>query len=313
MELDVTHVARMLADHALLLLALGLVLLGLAAAAVIAGVKVVASQRAWLVRAWAWAFGRALQVPGLGLMLHRATATAMTSYVAFHLLLGLVALAAATAFAVIAGELVAGRGVAAFDHAFAAALHDSTTPAWRAVFAAVTWCGSREALVTASVVVAAGLLLRRDYVLTAGWLVAQAGGGLLNATLKSAFERTRPESADALLAASSWSFPSGHAMGTFVLCGLGAYLLLRLTRSWSVTIVVVAIALGWCLLMAFSRLYLGVHYLSDVVAGLIAAAAWVAICISGIEIALRRVEPAGQRERDIHHSRMARVHHINGR
>jgi membrane-associated phospholipid phosphatase len=68
----------------------------------------------------------------------------------------------------------------------------------------------------------------------------------------------------------------------------GVYILLRFTRSWTTIAAVVAIALAWCLVMGFTRLYLGVHFLSDVVAGLIAATAWVAVCVSGIEVALRR-------------------------
>jgi len=289
MDSDVTRIARMLADHAIVLLALGLALVGLALAGTITVVRFVARYRNLLVSMWAWAFRLARRLPVLGFALNRAQALAPTSYVALHLLLGLVAVASAMAFAVIAEEMVTGHVVATFDRAFATALHDRTSPAWHDVFSVVTRFGSNDALIAGSAVVAAGLLLRRDYVLTAGWAVAQAGGGVLNTTLKNAFERARPESADALLAASSWSFPSGHAMGTFVFCGFGAYLLLRLARSWTITVVVIAVALAWCLVMAFTRLYLGVHFASDVVAGLIAAIAWVAVCISGIEIALRGI------------------------
>ncbi len=77
-------------------------------------------------------------------------------------------------------------------------------------------------------------------------------------------------------------------MGTFVFCGVAGYLLARATRSWSVAAVTVAVAAGWSMAMAFSRLYLGVHYASDVVAGLVAGAAWVAVCVSGMEVIRRR-------------------------
>jgi len=147
----------------------------------------------------------------------------------------------------------------------------------------------------ASVAVAAGLLLRTRTVLAIGWIAGQAGGGLLNFTLKQAFERTRPESADPMLAASGWSFPSGHAMGTFIFCGLGAYLLLRGARSWTTTVVVVMASLLWCLVMGFSRLYLGAHFASDVVAGLAAGAVWVAICASAIEVAQKQRARAPRR------------------
>ncbi|MGH2437635.1 MAG: phosphatase PAP2 family protein [bacterium] len=297
MDSEVTRIARTLADHAMLLLALGVVVVGLALAGVVTVVRFVARYRDPLLRVWAWVFARARRVPLLGSVLERSRAIAPTSYVALHLVLGLVAVACVMAFVVIAEEMVAGRAVATFDRTFAAVVHDRTSPAWYEFFSIVTRFGSNGALTAGSAVVAASLLLRRAYVLAAGWVVAQAGGGVLNTVLKNAFERARPESADALLAASSWSFPSGHAMGTFVFCGLGAYLLLRLTRSWTITVVVVAVALAWCLVMAFTRLYLGVHFVSDVVAGMIAAAAWVAVCISGLEIALRRIDGKGQRDR----------------
>ena len=99
--------------------------------------------------------------------------------------------------------------------------------------------------------------------------------------MKETFERTRPEFADPLLASASWSFPSGHAMGTFILFGLGAYVLLRNVRSWTVAGVVVTLSLLWCLTVAFSRLYLGVHFASDVIAGVVAGAAWVARATPG--------------------------------
>ena len=114
------------------------------------------------------------------------------------------------------------------------------------------------------------------------------GGGLLNRVLKETFERTRPEFADPVLAASSWSFPSGHAMGTFIFCGVGRYLLLRDTRSWTTASVLITASASWCVVMAFSRLYLGVHYASDVIAGLLAGGAWAVVCVSALEVLRRR-------------------------
>lgn len=69
------------------------------------------------------------------------------------------------------------------------------------------------------------------------------------------------------------------------------HLLLRGRRSWLTASVVVTVAIAWCLVMAFSRLYLGVHYVSDVIAGPTAGAAWVAICVSAMEVVRRRSRP----------------------
>ena len=176
----------------------------------------------------------------------------------------------------------------AFDLAFARALRDSATPGWERVFAAVSWLGKGETLAVATVAMAIRLMSTHSPLLAAGWIAAQAGGGVLNHALKVTFGRTRPEYADPLLAASSWSFPSGHAMGTFVLVGLGCYILLRDIRSWTAAGIVVAVSLSWCMVMAFSRLYLGAHFASDVIAGLVAGVAWVAVCASGFEMIRKR-------------------------
>ncbi len=233
-------------------------------------------------------FGQVNRVPVLRQALAVARVGVPTRYVALHLILGLVATAATVGFIVIAEEVVAGRTVAAFDLAFADALRTNTSPRWQQVFLVITALGSTPLLLATSAVIAGGLLLRQYYVLAVGWIIGQAGGPILNVMLKNAFERGRPEFADAFLATPSWSFPSGHAMNTFVFCGLGVYVLLRFTRSPIMIAAVVAVACAWCLIMGFTRLYLGVHFLSDVAAGLIAATAWVAVCVSGIEVALRR-------------------------
>jgi membrane-associated phospholipid phosphatase len=233
-------------------------------------------------------FGQVNRIPVLGPALAGARVAVPTRYVALHLILGLVATAAIMGFIVIAEEVVAGRTIAAFDVAFAEALRTNTSPRWQQIFLVITTLGSTPLLLATSAMIAGGLLLRRYYVLAVGWIIGQAGGPILNVMLKNAFERTRPEFADAFLLTPSWSFPSGHAMNTFVFCGLGVYVLLRFTRSATTIAAVVAIACAWCLVMGFTRLYLGVHFLSDVAAGLIAATAWVAVCVSGIEVALRR-------------------------
>jgi undecaprenyl-diphosphatase len=195
-------------------------------------------------------------------------------------------------FATIAEETFTGGELEAFDIHFARALHDARSPEWHQAFTVVSWFGSRQVLAAATVAVGVTLLVRQQVLLTFGWVAAQAGGGLLNGVLKETFERTRPEFADPMLAASSWSFPSGHAMGTFIFCGVGCYLLLRGHRSWTTAAMIVAVSASWCVVMAFSRLYLGVHYVSDVAAGLVAGVAWVAVCASALEVLRRRADRA---------------------
>ena len=220
----------------------------------------------------------------------RTRAVFSNSYLVAHLVLGLALTMAVSGFVVIAEDVVGGGDMVAFDIAFARALQDASSPDSERFFAAVSWLGEREAIAVAGLAVA-GWLLRHGLLLSAWWIAAQAGGGLLNLVLKRTFERTRPEYADPLLAASSWSFPSGHAMGTFILFGLGCYVIVRQTRSWTAATIVISASLSWCLVMAFSRLYLGVHFASDVMAGVVAGVAWVAVCASAFEMIRRRATP----------------------
>ena len=291
---EVERAAEFLAAHAVLLLGVGTAAVLLALAAVILAVRVVARYQQPLRRSFLALVGHAQKIAVVDRMVARTRNVVPSGYLALHLALGLVLTVAATVFVIIAEQVAAGGELAAFDLAFARALQDDVTPGWKQVFTVVSAFGSGNVLAAAAVILAVDLLVRQGAIPAAGWMAAQGGGGLLNVALKETFERTRPESADPLLAMSSFSFPSGHAMGTFILCGLGCYLVIRDLRSWTTAVVVVVLSVLWCVVMAFSRMYLGVHYASDVMAGLFAGAAWVAVCISGFEVIRRSRRPKAE-------------------
>jgi membrane-associated phospholipid phosphatase len=289
---EVGRAAQFLATHALLLLGGGI----LAATASIAGIVWAAHLAARFgpgVRRHVATLANGVQeIPGVRRLTRRVHGSVPSAYLALHLALGFVMAVAVAVLATLTEDALAGGEMAAFDVAFAQALHDAQTPQWHRAFSVVSWFGTREALAIATVTVSVVLLLQRQMLFAFGFVAAQAGGGLLNRVLKETFERTRPEFADPVLAASSWSFPSGHAMGTFILCGMVCYLLVRETRSWTTAAIIVIASASWCVVMAFSRLYLGVHYASDVLAGLLAGVAWVAVCVSALEVLRRRTAGA---------------------
>jgi undecaprenyl-diphosphatase len=123
------------------------------------------------------------------------------------------------------------------------------------------------------------------------WLLALAvtvpGGMLLNTVLKFVFHRARPHFDHPLLELSTYSFPSGHAVHATLVYGLLAcYLVPRArTRPRQAAIVVAACLL--VALVALSRMYLGVHYLSDVLAAIAEGCAWLAVCVTAVST-LRR-------------------------
>jgi undecaprenyl-diphosphatase len=104
--------------------------------------------------------------------------------------------------------------------------------------------------------------------------------------VKIIIHRPRPISTTALIEASGWSFPSGHAMASVIFYGMIAYLLVRAVDSLRLKTFFMAMAGFIVFIIGFSRIYLQVHYLSDVLAGYVGGLFWLSICITGIEVYL---------------------------
>lgn len=175
-----------------------------------------------------------------------------------------------------------------FDTTVLESLHRHATPVGVTVSTAISRLGSPVAM---SVLALGGILLlaaRREWIVLGGWLGAFSGAGVIDHWLKVAIHRPRPLYATALLQHSSWSFPSGHAMGSLVGYGMLAYVLLLTgprTRRFRL-LIVTALAL-LIVAIGVSRLYLGVHYFSDVVGGYAAGLLWLSACVSAVELARR--------------------------
>ena len=123
----------------------------------------------------------------------------------------------------------------------------------------------------------------------AALVAATMSSGLLLQTLvKIAVARPRPPLSLAVIALpNSYSFPSGHAMSSALLLGILAFIALREERRWWVRLLTAGGAGTGALLVGVSRVYLGVHWVSDVMAGWALAGAWLALCIGGF-LMLRR-------------------------
>jgi undecaprenyl-diphosphatase len=126
-------------------------------------------------------------------------------------------------------------------------------------------------------------------------LAATAGNILLNNGLKLIFDRARPAVFEWGTHAASSSFPSGHAMSATVVYGTVAYLLARLQKHGWARAVTLLLAVIMIALVCLTRLYLGVHYPSDVLGGIIVGLAWSGFCMATLEASLalaRRRTPA---------------------
>lgn len=161
------------------------------------------------------------------------------------------------------------------------------TPGETAFFTAATMLVNWQSLTVLTVAAAALLWWRRRRFLAAVVVGAVLGQELLATVVKLLLGRHRPDASLALLDVGTLSFPSGHAMRATVVYGLLAYLLVRAYRTTAARTFVVAGYLVVVLLVAMSRVYLGVHFVSDVWGGVLLGAAFLAAMVGFLEIAAR--------------------------
>jgi len=167
-------------------------------------------------------------------------------------------------------------------------LHLRTLPWLTSAMFAVTSLGSSLVVSCIAVVFGVYLIWRRRWYWLAAFLSSVYGGMLLNGILKYAFQRPRPHFDDPLLSLSSYSFPSGHTMTATVLYGVLAAYFFANTQDWRRRLVIVLVASLLILLVGFSRIYLGSHYLSDVLGAMAEGMAWLALCLTVIYSLRRR-------------------------
>jgi membrane-associated phospholipid phosphatase len=160
-------------------------------------------------------------------------------------------------------------------------------PAMTILFWTATIIGGPAGLTVIVAVVAAILLVRKERASVIFVLVTAVSGAILNLVLKTIFARSRPDLATAVYVARWYSFPSGHAMGSFITFGALAYIALRQPWPWVAKSAALALALTMVLLVGLSRVYLGVHWTSDIAGGWSAGAVWLTSALVAFEMLLR--------------------------
>jgi undecaprenyl-diphosphatase len=196
------------------------------------------------------------------------------------LLLGFVAVAAvAVGFTEVLDDVLEGDGIAGIDQPAAhwLATHRDL---WLTTTLRVVTAGGDPPVLAAlalsiSVVAAWRCRSWRPVVLA---MVGGGGMALVLFTAKALVGRQRPPLPFAAVAADGYSFPSGHATGTAAIMVLSAWMVTRwLIGGWTARVIVWSMALGAALVIGYSRVYLGVHYVSDVLAGWLLGLAWAGI------------------------------------
>jgi membrane-associated phospholipid phosphatase len=204
-------------------------------------------------------------------------------YLGWHLVIGLLLFAGMTlVLGEIAEDVINREPLTLADAQINTWLHAHASAHLTTVLLIVTSLGSTTIVI--GITLATGLYLRwrrQPYWMVAMWL-SVFGGMLLNKLLKLGFYRPRPHFNDPILALTGYSFPSGHTMAATVLYGVMAALLMTKVKRVYLRILIILSALLVIVLVGFSRMYLGAHYLSDVLGAFAEGLAWLSLCLTAV-------------------------------
>jgi len=213
------------------------------------------------------------------------------SYLSLSLAIGLVVAGGATwIFAALLDAVFDKATMVRWDLAVADRVHSIVTPTGTRIFDWITRVGSPNSMTWMTIVVCLLLISSGRLHLAIVWIAAFAGGAGLETILKSVVHRTRPEYAGHYLASGSYSFPSGHATLSFLGVSMLLYTLISTNRLRDPMMrrSAIVLAAAWILLVGLSRVYLGVHFPSDVVGGYMIAAAWFSTCVTVAHLVRQR-------------------------
>lgn len=192
-------------------------------------------------------------------------------------LLVLMVIGAIIVFGYVIHEVIYEQEVAADLRAFKF-LSGYITPGLTAAMEAVTYCASKTFLQVAYGIVVLIYLLQKKWKRAGEILIIGVGGFLINLFMKMSFKRPRP--ADPLIdPLHNFSFPSGHATSGFIFYGLLGYLVYKSDLPRIHKYILITVLILFSLVIGFSRVYLRMHYASDVIAGLAVGFSWLVLCI----------------------------------
>ena len=193
-----------------------------------------------------------------------------------------VTLTLAWAFGEVYESVTEADGVAGFDHPVLEAAKSVRSPAVDAAITAYTNIGGTVGMP----IIAVGIMIflatrRRSWTPVILMLAAGLGSLVITILGKPIFGRTRPDQADAIPPYEhSASFPSGHSLNSIVIAGIVAYLIILRLNTMRARVVTVVVAAAFAFTMGLSRVYLGHHWLTDVLAAWAIGIAWLALVIT---------------------------------
>lgn len=208
-------------------------------------------------------------------------------FLSLSLLLGLgTAIATLIFFGWLADEVLEGE-TRHFDDVTRAAIHQLASPTLTLVMRGFSIIGGTIALTIGTIIVVVRFAMKKWGREAKLFAITMIGAGLLNITLKLAFKRSRPEPFFNLSLPETYSFPSGHSLTSAVFFGAFAAILTARIKSRRARVAIWIVSTFMFLTIGFSRIYLGVHHTTDVIAGFAAALIWI-LMVRFVEVQLRR-------------------------
>jgi len=191
-------------------------------------------------------------------------------------------------FGAIAEDVVTHDPLTIVDVQLSVWLHEHSVPSLTRCMLLISQLHSLLGVTVMTLAVSAYLWIKRLRMWILTLMLAVFGGMLLNLCLKQIFARQRPHFDNPFLVLTTYSFPSGHALVATVFYGTLCALIVSRCRRWVWRMLTIVVAALLVLLVGFSRIYLGAHYLSDVLAAIAEGLAWLAFCLISVEELKRR-------------------------
>jgi undecaprenyl-diphosphatase len=215
------------------------------------------------------------------------------SYLGLQLTIGTIVLVSMSwVFGWIADNVVSSAYLTILDIHITDWFHSHVNRVLTQVMLVITNLNGITAMCLYTLVLGAYLAWRKKWYWVGALVLAVPGGMLLNVLLKVAYHRSRPSFTDPLVNLTSYSFPSGHTFSATLFYGMLAAFLVSRIRSWRLRVAVVLAAFLMISLVGLTRIYLGAHYFSDVLAAAAGAAAWLTLCLVTVNTLRLRKEGA---------------------
>jgi len=195
---------------------------------------------------------------------------------------------AAILFAFIAAQISSNHSLVSTDASLAIWLHTHGTPALTKLFLPISLMHGIAPILTYAAIFAILLARARMWHWVLAVVLTVPAGLCVNSGLKYVFERARPVFDDPLVTLQTYSFPSGHVAGTVLFYGVLAAFLISRYASLRARVACISALVIMIVMVALSRIYLGAHYLSDVIAAICSSCAWLGMSLLIAQALARR-------------------------